>query len=364
MRNSVGSAWGFVLAAGLLLSGDLDAGSLEPPGPPAPTMKTIEQSEPRIPISSLPITISAPGSYYLTDDLTGVSGQHGITVSSAFVTIDLNGFALIGVAGSLNGIMAQVAPNEQLEIRNGVIRNWGSRGILATGSGIHAMDLRVTGNGSDGLSLGARAVVRDTTAIGNGASGIAVGTGSTIIGCTATNNSSSGIVPGTFSLVSSSIGSSNAVNGFLLSTASVATDCIAENSPTGFNLGTASRASRSVARGNNVGFSGGSGVSVEDCVADTNFDDGIRLTSLGLARGNVARANTNAGIHATGTGNRIEGNSSNANAVGIRVDGTSSLVVRNSTSGNNLEYQVAGGNEFAAVSTNPDTAGPWANFDH
>ncbi len=41
-------------------------GPLAPPGAPAPTFKTLQQVEPRTPISALPFTISQPGSYYLT----------------------------------------------------------------------------------------------------------------------------------------------------------------------------------------------------------------------------------------------------------------------------------------------------------
>ncbi len=226
------------------------------------------------------------------------------------------------------------------------------------------MDLRLTSNGSDGIQLGARAVVRNTIAQFNTGNGIQTGSFSSVTGCTAGGNSSSGFVLGSNSLLSSSIATANAVNGISLSSTSLASECIAENNPTGFSVGTASRAVKSVARGNNVGFSATAGSSIEDCIADTNFDDGIRLVSFGLARGNIARANTNSGIHATSNSNRIEGNSSNANAVGIRVDGTGNLVVRNSASFNTLEYQVVGGNEFAAISTNPDTAGPWANFDN
>ncbi|MHC4154696.1 MAG: hypothetical protein ACYST6_07215, partial [Planctomycetota bacterium] len=60
-----------VFLAGLLaLSVVIHAGSLEPSVPPGPTMKTLDEVEPRVPISSLPYTISASGSYYLTGDLT------------------------------------------------------------------------------------------------------------------------------------------------------------------------------------------------------------------------------------------------------------------------------------------------------
>jgi hypothetical protein len=75
-------------------------GSLTPPGAPAPTMKTLAQIEPRTPIASLPFTITNAGSYYLTTNLVGTSGTNGITIASGNVTLDLEGFALLGVPSS------------------------------------------------------------------------------------------------------------------------------------------------------------------------------------------------------------------------------------------------------------------------
>ncbi len=90
-----------------LLTGSWPAGAGDvdpPPGPVMPTMIRLDEIEPRTPISALPFTINQCGSYFLTDCLTGVAGQNGITIDADDVTLDLNGFTLIGVPGSLDGI--------------------------------------------------------------------------------------------------------------------------------------------------------------------------------------------------------------------------------------------------------------------
>ena len=68
-------------------------GTLTPPGAPAPTMKTLQQIEPRTPISSVPFSILNSGSYYLTDNLD-VSYGDAIFISANNVTLDLNGFTI------------------------------------------------------------------------------------------------------------------------------------------------------------------------------------------------------------------------------------------------------------------------------
>ena len=93
-------------------------GSLTPPGTPAPTMKSLDQVEPRTIVnaantpgnSANTFIISSPGSYYLTGNLTGASGKHGISIQADDVTLDLNGFAIIsGGGGAFRGVNVPAA---------------------------------------------------------------------------------------------------------------------------------------------------------------------------------------------------------------------------------------------------------------
>jgi hypothetical protein len=89
------------------LAGDLNP----PPGDIAPTMTSLDRLEPRRCINDLPAAadavhvISEGGHYFLAADITGKFNAHGILVATTEdVTIDLNGFSLNGVPGSLDGI--------------------------------------------------------------------------------------------------------------------------------------------------------------------------------------------------------------------------------------------------------------------
>src|ERR1051325_6980372 len=126
-------------------------GSLTPPGAPAPTMKTLDQLEPRTPISSLPFTITNAGSYYLTTNLTGVPAQSGITISVSGVALDLMGFELVGVSGASRGVNV-TGTRTNIAIQNGTVRNWPSEGVYSTNAAnCQFKDLRLSANGNAGL---------------------------------------------------------------------------------------------------------------------------------------------------------------------------------------------------------------------
>src|SRR5437762_13979859 len=102
------------LAAAVAVTGLIaSAGNLNPPaGPVTPTMKTLTEVEPRIAINATNtpgdsdslFKITQPGSYYLTGNITGVAGKHGIEIAASGVTLDLNGFDLLGAPSSLDRV--------------------------------------------------------------------------------------------------------------------------------------------------------------------------------------------------------------------------------------------------------------------
>jgi hypothetical protein len=114
-------------------------GSLAPPGAPAPTMKSLDQVEPRTPVDTVHTPgaslfmfyINQPGSYYLTTNIVGLSGKDAIGISANNVTLDLNGFALIGGSGTEEGIYIYNTCTN-ITVRNGNVSGWSTSPFLPT----------------------------------------------------------------------------------------------------------------------------------------------------------------------------------------------------------------------------------------
>jgi len=163
-------------------------------------------------ITSLPYTISSPGFYYISKDLTA-TGSNGITINANDVTLDLMGFSLIGPGGTGGYKGIYMSGRSNVEIRNGTVRNFPTKGIYegSTGAAGHRiLNIRARHNGSYGIDLsGISHTVKGCTAVGNGFNGIYAGSGSTVTGNTCRANTDYGIYLSESNLVDQNTATSN-----------------------------------------------------------------------------------------------------------------------------------------------------------
>jgi len=370
----VGACVAVLCMAPVALSGPLDP----PAGPINPTGKTLVEVEPRIAVNSVntpgdassTFRITQSGSYYLTGNIVGQAAKHGITISSADVTLDLSGFALVGGANSLNGINVP-GFTEGIVIRNGTVRGWTQSGIEAA------------------IDSGA---VENIVARRNSQWGIRVSTGSfgaTIMNCSAFQNGLS-IVPG---------------GGILASGAAVMTNCRStHNQGVGFELSGGSSVSNSVARSNSShGFIVSNSVATN--IASTqNGGEGVRLSLGSLLHASVVTGNTGAGVNslggstirenivsfngAGGSGapgiiltngiNRVERNTvATNNGIGVHAPSNGNIIIGNTTRSNGTNWNIAANNVCLVVNAtftpafsgnsggvSPGSTDPNANFNY
>ncbi len=168
------------------------------------------------------LTVRDRSSFILLRDLFS-AGQDCLVVNANNVTIDLNGFAIIG-SGTGRGITASSSLHG-VTIRNGTVRGFAT-GIALAGTGNLIEHVRIAANTDTGLVLGAgslahHVVVQDNFQAGvvlstactfrdgivqaNGNSptsrGLAAGPGSTVTGNTVWRNFGAGIFSGSGSTV-------------------------------------------------------------------------------------------------------------------------------------------------------------------
>jgi hypothetical protein len=128
-----------------------------------------------------PVTISVAGSYRLSGNLTVPDANTAaINLTADNVTIDLNGFSIVGPT-ACSGFPTTCSPTgtgsgitggslRNISILNGYIRGMGGRGVFLQGAGHLIKEIFAFSNGSDGIS--AFGIVRSCIANSNGGSGI------------------------------------------------------------------------------------------------------------------------------------------------------------------------------------------------
>ena len=148
-----------------------------------------------------PVTISVPGSYRLSSNLTVPDANTtAIDVLADNVTIDLNGFSIIGPVSCVGfpakcnqdgqGVGIQTNVHTNLKIFNGNVQGMGNHGIVALGFSNLIEKVHATSNAGSGIEAGP-AIVNLCTASFNGVTGLIA---SFVSGSLAFANGGSGIL--------------------------------------------------------------------------------------------------------------------------------------------------------------------------
>jgi hypothetical protein len=366
-----------VAVALIAASPALAQGPLNPPGGPAPTMKSldeinakIEQAigkvdqvdakvEKRIPISSLPFTITAPGSYYLTGNLTHTGTGNGITVESDQVTIDLMGFTLANsTPGTGFGIFVAGGASfrRYVTVKNGFVSGW-QFGLNLGGRGFRVDGVTVSAN-QTGISCASTCVVVDTVAVANTGTGISVAADGVVLRSVARENGGNGISTVNAGLVAHCTSRDNGGFGIGVGESSTVQQCaVFDNASNGISATNGCTVAR-----NTVRSGGANGVSVGG-------------SSLVLENDISNHLGANAAAILSGSNSRIEANHCSTNTRGIVTSGTGNFIVKNTVIGAS-QYVVPAGNKVGVIvvptsngaAINGSSGGglgtsdPWANF--
>ncbi|MEK6700696.1 MAG: right-handed parallel beta-helix repeat-containing protein [Planctomycetota bacterium] len=391
----------------------ISAGPLDPPaGAVGSNYKTLTEVEPRIAINAANtpgdadslFKISQPGAYYLTGNVSGTAGKHGIEIVANGVTLDLKGFDLVGVAGSLDGVSATAGGLANIAVLNGSVRNWANTGVDLGTTGARrcrVVEVILSDNGAHGVTSGQGGQITHCSAHDNGGDGIQ---GTTVSSCSAYANAGSGIIVngsatdcwasnngaatgdgivgvadcvinncnasanlggagirvGDGATVSNCTASGNGLAGIIARTGCTVSNCSALNnsgnfpSIFGISVGNGSTVSSCSAVGNaGSGIGAGVGCTVVDCTLRQNTVDGIVCSSACTISANSCSNNgfngNGSGVHATAQDNRIEGNNCTGGNRGLDIDAAGNIISRNVCSGNITNWDIVAGNVCLVV---------------
>ncbi|HEX2748913.1 MAG TPA: right-handed parallel beta-helix repeat-containing protein [Verrucomicrobiales bacterium] len=300
-------------------------GPLTPPaGAPGPTMKTLQQVEPRVDVATLPgdatavFLITAPGSYFLSGNVTVPSGRAGIAIAAADVELDLGGFTVTGAAGSVRGVelrgnadnvrvrhgaiagitagpgvgVAAAADPDNVHLADLIIRNCAGGIAMLQANSVKAENISVTGSTSHGIDLGTRGTahrcVVDATSGASAAAIIGI-RGNSVIDCQVTGHTntagaatgiSGGHVQGcTVSTLAGAVGETNGILATDVTSCKV--NSVISTGVTGININVNGIQSSGHASHCTVSGVTGSGPAARGIAADTVT--GCHVESIGSA---------------------------------------------------------------------------------
>jgi len=150
-RSMFRGAGGLALLSTAMLIGAGDPAAANPPGPPNPN---VAPGPTKVKACG---EITEPGSYVLVDNLSAQSPQPCIVISARYVTLDLAGFAIIGVGDRVpgfTGIFVQpLLGFEGISVRDGTVHNFYDGISLEGAAGSSVENVKVVFNLNNGISL-------------------------------------------------------------------------------------------------------------------------------------------------------------------------------------------------------------------
>lgn len=299
--------------------------------------------------------ITEPGSYYLTGNIDNlVSGKTAITILSDNVTLDLNGYSLLGPQSSptSNYLAPTGSPGNghgiwldgallNVTIQSGTISSWGESGIKADEtSGSIFRDLRLENNGTNGIEVGDKNLLLRCQSTLNLNDAILTSNGNNVINCTTMLNGGRGIVADSIGLIINSAAFDNKSTGIEVNQNGMILGCVSSDNVIGFFVGSFSQAIKCNAYDNeDDGFQIADQGHVLHCNSSFNNEDGFELMGAsGSIRHCVAHENDTNGIYCSNrpisailvSHNGITDNDTK----GLLVDGTGAFVISNRAAGN------------------------------
>jgi hypothetical protein len=132
-----------------------------------------------------PYHINQPGSYKLSGNLMVPADTEGININADNVTLDLNGFSIIGperctgkpvtsCSGSPNYGIGVNGRADYITVKNGSVVGMKNGGVFLFGVGQLVEEVHVSQSAIDGITV-VRGIVRRCTSDSNGNNGISIG---------------------------------------------------------------------------------------------------------------------------------------------------------------------------------------------
>jgi hypothetical protein len=360
-----------VIAAGIAgaaaLAHRVSAGPLNPPAGP---ITSTPGPEPRIPISASTtpgdanayFRITQPGSYFLNGNIRLLANKAAIAIVAEDVTLDLNGFGIIG-AGQSGFPLTLILNDGGCTVRNGLIHAWGAYVTLNQARNCVFEDLTIRGPYSGNLEANAQnSIFRRLIVESSGEVGIAASQNCLVEDC---------VVVGMGTGLAVGIGASlnSIVRNCTVRDVGVGItafgNCIVENCSV-FNA-------TSVSSFDDAAINCDNGSIARNCQVSGGAKAGIRTAGWSHAEGNRVQ-NSAIGVAITTFTSgpmrcRAIDNHVTGCPIGIKATGTASFIARNTVSNaSTSHYDIPAGNalgevvDLTAGGNVTAATGPWANF--